>query len=256
MQRGDTMTKQILLATVSAMALTGSALAADLPMRREAPAPYVAVPVFTWTGFYVGIHGSGIVSGDVRGTTLAPLPVIGLEANVGGFVAGGTVGYNYQFSPGDGFVVGVEGDIGFADFGNRVRATIPGAGSAFARAEVQDYFATIRGRIGYAFGPLLVYATGGAAFTELNIGAGITAPGLLVGSINSRRSLDGFTVGGGFEYALTPSISMKAEYLYTEFDRQVFSFPVPALAVVPRASAEIDIHQLKVGLNYRFNLFN
>ena len=114
--------KNILLSSVAVMGLTAGALAADLPSRR-APAPYVAVPVFTWTGFYAGVNaGYGF---DVGRATQGPFP---LGGNVGtnpalpagtivtpgtrggrdGFVGGGQVGYNYQFGN---FVLGVEADI-------------------------------------------------------------------------------------------------------------------------------------------------
>ncbi len=52
------------LLSVAAIGLaisTGSALAADLPSRKEAPPPiYIApAPVATWTGFYVGVNIGG-----------------------------------------------------------------------------------------------------------------------------------------------------------------------------------------------------
>src|SRR4051794_34540923 len=51
--------KRILLSSVALFGLTAGALAADLPRRMvvvPAPVPYVAVPVFTWTGFYIGAN--------------------------------------------------------------------------------------------------------------------------------------------------------------------------------------------------------
>src|SRR5215218_9273058 len=50
--------KKLLLSSVALFGLTATALAADLPRTIVAPAPvpYVAVPVFTWTGFYLGVN--------------------------------------------------------------------------------------------------------------------------------------------------------------------------------------------------------
>src|SRR5215218_1050184 len=99
--------KRILLSSVALLSLTAGALAADLPSRRyvpaPAPAPYAAVPVFTWTGFYVGANEKGRVFG-----------LNGFFTSGGrdsGFVGGGQLGYNMQFGS---FVAGVEADLQYA----------------------------------------------------------------------------------------------------------------------------------------------
>ncbi|KQU22445.1 hypothetical protein ASG63_22255 [Methylobacterium sp. Leaf94] len=80
-----------------------------------------------------------------------------------GFVGGGQIGYNYQFTPGSGVVVGIEADAQYVDFGrerNRFSATGPlAAQQVFNPAGVSglDYFGTVRGRLGYAFDRTLVY---------------------------------------------------------------------------------------------------
>jgi outer membrane immunogenic protein len=128
--------KKFLLSTAALAALTAGAVAADLPARRMAPAPYAAVPVFTWTGFYVGANigagwnrnnrnddGFGFGNGGFfapapGGGLVAIAPIGGSFGNGGGFVndrdnrtsilGGVQAGYNWQMG---GFVVGVEGDI-------------------------------------------------------------------------------------------------------------------------------------------------
>src|SRR3954468_20276696 len=52
---GTSTMKKLLLSSVALFGLTVGATAADLP-RRVAPVPYVPVPVFTWTGFYIGVN--------------------------------------------------------------------------------------------------------------------------------------------------------------------------------------------------------
>src|SRR3954469_7692808 len=130
--------KKFLLSSVALLGFTAGAMAADLP--RRAPPVFVPVPVFTWTGFYVGVNagygwnntddntcfgcfGGGVVTVDTTpgGATVAPLALpsgalfagnnIGGGGNRDGFVGGAQVGANYQFTPGSGFVVGVEADI-------------------------------------------------------------------------------------------------------------------------------------------------
>src|SRR4051794_12089266 len=122
--------KKLLLSSVALLGLSAAAFAADLPSRRVAPAPYVAVPVFTWTGFYVGVNaGYGFSNNDrnslgsfqaTSGSLTAPLNTYagtvttdGLNnRNNDGFVGGGQIGYNYQIGS---FVIGVEADLQFAD---------------------------------------------------------------------------------------------------------------------------------------------
>jgi outer membrane immunogenic protein len=211
--------KKILLSSVAFIGLTAGAMAADLPYR-HAPAPYVAVPTFTWTGFYVGVNaGYGFTDNDsnsgyftgVPGSLTVPtsatttgaltsLPFGGSrDSNSGGFVGGGQIGYNYQFTPGSGFVVGVEADIQYADFGKDnngsfgfngtnfatlggpvtgavgtgLAAPVPGGPGNVALfsngqniANRIEWFGTVRGRIGYAWDRLFIYGTGGFAYTD------------------------------------------------------------------------------------------
>ena len=183
--------KYRLLGLLAATALTTAGLsaasAADLPLAPP-PAPIVMAPIFTWTGFYAGVNaGWGwrdsneqtvILGGAVPGTLLFP------GNGDGGFVGGGQIGYNWQFGS---FVVGAETDIQWVNSGNsEAVAFVPfGARGAFVpgtfRNDLSDWFGTLRLRAGFAFDRVLVYATGGLAYTEDNTG---------------------WAVGGGFEWAL------------------------------------------------------
>ena len=136
--------KKFLLSSVALAGLTVGASAADLPSRR-APAPYVAVPVFTWTGFYVGVNAGYGFSGDEATRSLFVANIVGLNAPLGapisggvfgnnnrnrdGFVGGGQVGYNYQVGS---IVFGVEGDIQYTDFGRGRNNSTSGAFGTFA----------------------------------------------------------------------------------------------------------------------------
>ena len=60
---------------VAALTAVGAvaAQAADLPTRKEAPAPVFVPPPFTWTGFYVGVNAGGIwPSGSRNASLFAP----------------------------------------------------------------------------------------------------------------------------------------------------------------------------------------
>ncbi|SFL06594.1 outer membrane protein [Methylorubrum salsuginis] len=245
--------KKLLTSLAAFTALTTVASAADLP-RRAAPPIFTPVPVFTWTGFYAGFnagYGFGVQDSlaptqvntiDQRVINGPPGTVAAILFNNGGrndgFVGGGQIGYNYQFTPGSGIVVGIEADAQYADLGGRNgRNGVCGAGGItciFNNAagvinpgvtlinptglQGLDFFGTVRGRIGYAFDRVLFYGTGGFAY----------------GSFGGGRAVDtddfktGYAVGGGVEYALptdsflnffrSSAVTLKIEGLYVNFD--------------------------------------
>ncbi|MCJ2050634.1 outer membrane protein, partial [Methylobacterium sp. J-070] len=203
-----------LLATLAAFtALTAAASAADLP-RRAPPPIFTPVPVFTWTGAYFGINAGYAfdASSNNAGPSFAvpaPFATAGTTAtfrqqNQEGFSGGGQVGYNYQFTPGSGVVIGIEADAQYLDFGrNRNSAFITGGlvNPAFYVTDPRglsslDFFGTVRGRLGYAFDRTLVYGTGGFAY-----GSG-SADRSFGGYATNDSFRTGYAVGGGVEYAL------------------------------------------------------
>lgn len=247
-----------LLASVS-----GAAIAADLPSRKVAPAPVYAAPVFTWSGFYIGVNAGGVISrttGRPDGITpnilfAAPgLPTVNSEKF--GFLGGGQVGFNYQTGS---FVFGVEGDIDFSTAkdtrGIFVPTAIPGfavVGNAQAKL---DYLATIRGRIGYTITPaLLGYLTGGVAIGGGSVSAAATLSPLgfptWIGNAPSTRT--GWTVGAGAEYALSNNFSVKAEYLYYDLGSTKLVASDFLLPSAVSYNVKRDGHVFRLGVNYRF----
>jgi len=231
--------KRFLLAATALTAMTAAASAADLPAR-YAPPPAAAVyvpPAFTWTGFYVGANAGGAVGGDIQ-----LQDSFGHErTSIGGYNVGGTIGYNYQFHPN--WVVGIEGDIGYADIQARTSSSFAGLTSN-AKAGIDGYFGTIRGRIGYAQGPWLFYATGGWAFAQGHASATDTS-GVLGYTASASRDLSGYAVGGGVEYAVNQNLSLKGEYLYVDFNKNRAG----------NLSTQTDTHLLRLGVNYKFTSF-
>jgi outer membrane immunogenic protein len=219
------------------MFAAGAASAADLP--RKAPAMVAPVPVFSWTGFYLGING-GYGWGSTRGDLLDPLFGGPGQFDVDGWLAGGQIGFNYQF-PGSGFVIGLEADYQWAS----LEGDISVLGIVAARAELER-FGTVRGRLGWAWDRFMIYGTGGWAF-----GGRVEASvpfGLLV--VHSR-DMSGWTAGAGIEWAFAPNWSAKLEYLHIEFDREPFFTGAPIFCVVA-CDAGLDVDIIRVGVNWRF----
>jgi outer membrane immunogenic protein len=276
--------KKVLLASVALVGLTAGAFAADLPSRRVAPAPYVAVPVFTWTGFYVGVNAGygfsanddnrnsvgqfvatpGSLSGPLGGYTgVVSNGFSGSNSN-DGFVGGGQIGYNYQMGN---WVIGIEADAQYADMNNTRRGQVvtltPGVagfvGASNANFGGIDWFGTVRGRVGYAWDRLLVYGTGGFAYggADDNNNDGF---GGFRGNNNDIRT--GWTAGGGVEYAFTPNLTGKIEGLYVSLDRNASNGFIGTLGGVPvyttafgRRNNDTEFAVVRAGLNYKFSLF-
>lgn len=270
------MKTRLLLAGVALVALGSGAYAADLPTRVEAPAPFIAPPVFTWTGFYAGVNaGVGFNAGDDRDSTVvvgpnavgvAPGTVVyyGDNAEDAAFTGGGFIGYNYQFV--NNLVLGAEADIQFVGLGDDdpvgpVSVTPPNANFLPLRRGITgvDWFGTARLRAGYAFDRTLVYATGGLAYGggdaarfETNTGDRVVFEDDDVGF--------GWTVGAGVEYAWTNNLIVGIEGLYVSLDRDVDANGIAGFttvgATVPAASESsddnVEFGVVRARLSYKF----
>ena len=104
-----------------------------------------------------------------------------------------------------------------------------------------EWFSTLRGRIGYAAGPALLYVTGGWAFADVSTSVTQTTGGGSV-SMSSDDIKTGYTLGGGVEWAFAPNWSLKTEYLYVDLGKRQFvdarsARTRPRPISTPRASA-------------------
>jgi outer membrane immunogenic protein len=239
--------RKFLLGSVAFFGLTAAASAADYR-----PAPMMAAPVFTWTGFYIGANAGGIWSdGNIRplcsddgvpfGNTDCIVPLVpSASPESSSWLAGAQVGYNYQYRN---WVFGAEVDLQATDLSrtnNQLNPAVtltnqPFVGPAFAaltyrgRAEI-DWFGTARGRIGVAWDRVLIYGTGGVMFANVTTShfqdrvfvPGTTAippPSTLTGIASHDSIVPGFVVGGGLEYAFANNWSLKVEGLYYELQK-------------------------------------
>ena len=230
--------KKFLLALVALAALGAApAVGADLgarPYYNKAPA--YAAPIYTWTGFYIGGHLGGAFSGsnDFSGLVLSD--------SSARLLGGVQAGADWQFAPN--WVVGLEGQYSWLGKGN-LTATFPGG---FIYNNDQRGLGSITGRIGYTWGPSLVYVKGGYAYSDNR--ETLTFGGVPIAFVLNGNHSNGYTVGAGVEYMFAPNWSAKAEYMYYDFGSARFTAPAP---LVPYGNFHNDDHTLKVGVNYRFN---
>jgi outer membrane immunogenic protein len=224
--------KKILLGSVALVALgTASAFAADLSPRTYTKAPaYVPAPIYNWTGFYIGGHVGGAFEGDSS-----------LSGSNGRFLGGVQVGADYQFA--QNWVIGIEGQYSFVTR-DTASAAFPGG---FTVSDRTGNLGSVTGRLGYTWGPALLYAKGGVGFRDgESINVTSTALGTALPFTSSTHDT-GYTVGGGLEYMFAPSWSAKLEYQYYNFGSTTVTAPAGVVSYRP------DEHTVKLGVNYRFN---
>jgi outer membrane immunogenic protein len=281
------MMKKFLLAT-AAVALATAANAADLPRRAAPPPVFTPVPVFTWTGFYGGLESAYSFSDSQRVTTFglsaANANALGTGVRNGtaristdGFAnIGGTAGYNYQFTPGSGIVVGIANSIDWTDTG-KTRYALGTTGNISYFRQSTDWLGTLTGRVGYAFDRVMVYGLGGLAYGNVfNDAQFFNAAGVRNFAGRYDDFTTGYAYGGGIEFALPTdsflntfavgrylgikydAITVKAEYVHYDLgNRSVVVGPANGAVVTPgyvsRFRNEGNI--VRAGFNYKFGGF-
>ena len=282
--------KKLFLASAAALVTLnagGSALAADMPVR---PAPPPAV--YSWSGCYGGgfvgygwgnsqhrsldprrepgftqasgppadqlllVSESGFrtVSGDIT-------PSFDMSGALGGF----NVGCQYQFGW---WLIGVEGDGAVTNKDGQAFNLLPGSffqGKAngpalpnrpFVSQTTERWMATARLRLGWAADKWLFFVTGGGAWSGVDVT--VWDPSAPATTVHHKRTLTGWTVGAGYEYALGYGWSWKSEFLYIDYGWSRFFDPADTCS--PDCSAFLNPREVslknyvfRTGLNWRFD---
>jgi outer membrane immunogenic protein len=217
---------KFLLGTVAAFALAaaGTAGAADMPIKAPAKAP----PVLSWNVCYFGGHaGADWAKSSWTYRNINPYdapgpggPILATDNNFGdmkSWIAGAQLGCNFQFSN---LVLGIE----VAGSATNLDKTIPNVVQIFPPniESVETKIPTIltaSGRLGYVFAPaFLAYVKGGVASVRVDTFGTVSPP--FTGGFNFTTSTwhNGFVVGGGGEYMVTPSVTIGVEYDYVKLE--------------------------------------
>jgi opacity protein-like surface antigen len=242
--------RKVILSTIAGTALlAGAALpvsAADLGVRSASTAApaYTALSAFSWTGAYIGANVGGIsgehrfdpitatqTAGSASGCSGGLLGSCGFSANTGrdsSLIGGIQSGYRWQTGA---WVLGVEQDFQWTDVHNQLAldANAPLATGPFLAGDAFDaklkWLSSTRAQLGMAFDRWLVYAAGGLATGVMDVTGtyGARAGGSPAFSVSDESKWHiGWTVGAGVEYAITDSISLGAEYRYTELNSRTY----------------------------------
>ena len=252
------------------------AIAADLPtdMPVKAPVAYVKAPQapaangYDWNGWYIGAHAGAIRgssnwsatqpgAGNLNGSFDLPFQFDFL-AGTGSYVAGLQAGYNYVLP--SRLLLGFESDVSFPNSDVTVPFSVRGSQTIASPltgqvtyGEAVISYGSARTRVGYVFDHVLLYGTGGLAWTYDQVirtqVAGFPAGGVATpGTVDTARLMRlGWAAGVGLEMPITGSWTAKAEFLWTGFGRHSEIFPTGAQAF----ESDLSMQSVRLGLNYR-----
>lgn len=202
-----------------------------------------APPTWSWAGFYLGAHAGAAWSlQDYQSAdgALAGFTPFERRSVLGGSFSGAQAGYDWQFGP---WIVGPEVSGSWADILGSARCGI----ADFVCTTKIDWFGSIAARVGYAQNRLLYYAKAGAAVVrDLDQ---ITSP-FFINVFNGNATRWGPTVGGGIEYAFTPSLSGFVEYDFSDFGSKTMAF-VDQFGLTSNVGTRQNLQAVKIGVNYR-----
>ena len=239
---GGTQMKKLLLAT-TILGLSTPVMAADMPVK--APPPVVEA-VFSWTGCYIG---GNVGIGRARKENIdlfnpARPDSLGTHKATG-LVGGGQLGCDYQVGR---FVLGVQGMLDGASI--RGVNVIPQNAAVSYNTRVSG-IATLTGRAGIAFNRTLVYVKGGGAWVRERHQQLVN--GVLFGNNSENQTWNGWTFGGGAEFAFTGNWSVFGEYNYLGFKNDRTCFVVGGCTAVSQGiNQKFNVQTILFGLNYRF----
>jgi outer membrane immunogenic protein len=183
-----------------------------------------------WEGVYIGVNA---------GAEFGKYNFIATDINnPRGIIGGVHGGYNWQAGS---MVYGIELD---ADFSGAKKSADYRTGGVNVNLQTSNPFlGTIRGRLGYASGATMFYATSGLAYGTAKVEASARAAGIAASGSTSDTHA-GYAVGLGAEYAFSSSMSLRVEGLHYGF-KDVFKDSLGA-------GGKFDANVIRAGLSYKF----
>jgi high affinity Mn2+ porin len=252
--------KGLLVAGVSLIVLAGRAAADDIMMTKAPAIPYAGPSAYSWSGFYAGgrvgyAWGTSNLTSNTPGApnvsdALDLFQPLDAFRDTGSFSQGLQGGYNYMLP--NRIVVGAEADVTFPGFPSSAGISIGGISNLTSPTLGAETFSetvltsgTVRGRIGYAPGSWLFYATGGFAWTYNRQSLTQLANGTTVSPFLWRL---GWAAGAGVEVPVAPHWTARLEYLFTDYGNS----STPFFAGAQRIDSNFALQELRAGLNYQF----
>jgi outer membrane immunogenic protein len=248
--------RRLFFGSVALIALglgTPAAFAAEKALPAYTPPP-PPVPVYTWSGCYVGANAGyswGTSNRTAVFNTVVPnaagLPITG-DFGLNGFIGGFQGGCNWQVGS---WVIGFEGDGMATNKSGQAFGQFPFNQSRIHETQ-ERWLATARGRLGWTWwDKTLVYVTGGGAWAKVDGSNWVTGNPIATADFSTHQ-LSGWTVGVGAEYALGYGWSVKGEYLYVDFGSNNTTVGTRDGTAGDVSTFKLVDHVVRVGMNYKF----
>jgi outer membrane immunogenic protein len=248
--------KRALLLGVAVAAISGPVLAAEMtlpgPVQTYSRTSNTLMQPYDWTGFYFGAvagYGRSKTDGSTINTATGAVDAF-VSGTTSNFHEGGQVGFDYM--TGSRFVIGILADAATGD--DNIVNLVNAAGTAMHSEESKNVAGgTVRARIGYALYNVMLYGTGGWAWTVGSVvrtqvigKAGTATPGTVE---SGPANLTGWTVGGGLSFGFWHNWEVFGEYRYTGYQSNNIVFPIAQRSLTSSTVA----NSITAGLNFKFN---
>jgi outer membrane immunogenic protein len=247
-----------LLAAVGLAVLAGvPAKGADLGVNASPFAPAVSPP--SWGGFFIGgfaawASGSTAWLENEIGVGGGPPGFKDASFSESGWLGGAQIGFNVQKGS---FVWGAAADGSFGTLMGASSCFPEIAGSSQSCSSKMDVLGTVVGRVGWAFGPAMIYGLAGWAWAPVNhtnlcnnCGAG----GVPTVAGTTDMLINGWTAGVGGEYSFAPNWSAFVQYNYIDFGTWGATFGNGMPAILPPFTENIrqNFSMVRFGINFSF----
>ncbi|WP_142416402.1 outer membrane protein [Bartonella massiliensis] len=275
-------TKYLISTSIFSLISISVLQAADIVVA-EQPVPVIAAPTFSWTGFYVGGQignfWSKIAVNYLADETAGKWEAVPKEnlPKLSGFMGGVYAGSNIDID--NGFIIGFDTDIMWSNKKYTKDISIPKNKQVGETAETskkslrnhsdedestasqiesihhtlkQKWSGATRVKVGFAMERMMPYLSGGIAYTQLQnvfeVAANNTesreAIDLASLASDEKKTMVGYTLGGGVDFAMTDNIIVRAEYRYSDFGKKKF--------VQDKFEMDYKTNDFRVGVAYKF----
>ncbi|CDO46479.1 hemin-binding protein E [Bartonella henselae] len=272
-------TKYLITTSIFSLISISIAQAADVIVP-EQPVPVVAVPAFSWAGFYLGGQVGNFSSktalsylGDEKTGKWTPVKKE-FVPKLSGFVGGIYAGSNFDIN--NGFIIGIDTDVMWSGKKNTKIITWPEVppevssekkvervsigtsqdtsaevtNGALSHTLKQKWFGATRVKVGFVVDRMMPYIAGGVAYTQLqNIfekEADKTKKAIDISDVihDEKKTMVGYTLGGGIDFAMTDNVIVRAEYRYSDYGKKKFADE--------KIEMRYKTNDFRVGVAYKF----